>query len=68
VGADSYGTLTFPIAFPTACRTILGGVATEVGNGNAQANGPLPYSATQEGASFWNAANAATAWWLALGH
>jgi hypothetical protein len=67
VGADSYGTLTFPIAFPTACRTILGGVATEVGNGNAQANGPLPYSATQEGASFWNAANAATAWWLALG-
>jgi len=64
---DSYGSVTFPIQFPTACFHIHSGVATEVGNGNAQANCPLPYAVTQSGASFWNAAPQATAWWMAVG-
>lgn len=65
--ADSYGSITFPIQFPAACFHIHSGVATELGNGNAQANCPLPYSVTKDGASFWNAAPAANAWWMALG-
>jgi len=64
---DSYGSVTFPIQFPTACFHIHSGVATEVGNGNAQANCPLPYAVTQSGANFWNAAPQATAWWMAVG-
>lgn len=67
---DTYASVTFPIAFPNMCTTILSGCATEVGNYNAQANGPLPYSATKEGASFWNAAYGAAgnnAWWRAWG-
>jgi hypothetical protein len=64
---DSYGSVTFPIQFPTACFHIHSGVATELGNGNAQANGPLPYAANQNSASFWNAAPQATAWWMAVG-
>ncbi|MCI4588607.1 phage tail protein [Sphingobium sp. BYY-5] len=65
--ADSYGSITFPIQFPTACFHIHSGVATEIGNGNAQANCPLPYSVSRDGASFWNAAPAANAWWMAIG-
>lgn len=66
-GADSYGTINFPIAFSSACFYIGSGCATEVGNGNAQANGPLPYSVTTTYASMYNAAPAANAWWLAIG-
>ena len=65
--ANAYGSVTFPILFPTACFHIHSGVATEVGNGEAQANCPLPYSVTKDGASFWNAAPAASAWWMAIG-
>lgn len=65
--SDSYGSVTFPISFPTACFHIHSGVATELGNGNAQANCILPYSANQNGANFWNAAPASTAWWMAIG-
>ncbi len=67
-GNNSYGSLTFPVQFPNACFHIHSGVATEVGNGDAQANCPLPYSVTRLGASFWNAAPQATAWWFALGN
>jgi len=67
-GNNSYGSLTFPIQFPNACFHIHSGVATEVGNGDAQANCPLPYSVTRLGASFWNAAPQATAWWMAIGN
>lgn len=69
VNSDSYATLTFPVAFPNVCLYIGSGVATEVGNGNAQANCPLPYGTpTKTTASFFNAAPTSTAWWLALGH
>jgi len=70
LGDDSYGTVTFPIAFPNACRSIQASRATEVGNGNAQANGPLPYSVTNTQAQFWNAAAGGpyAAWWFALGN
>jgi hypothetical protein len=68
VQSDSYGTLTFPVAFDEACYYIGGGVATEIGNGNGQANGPMPYGTpSKTTASFWNAAPASSAWWLAIG-
>lgn len=67
-GNNSYGSLTFPVQFPNACFHIHSGVATEVGNGDAQANCPLPYSVNRLGASFWNAAPQATAWWMAIGN
>jgi hypothetical protein len=66
--SNSYGSVTFPIIFPNACVNIQSCVATEVGNGDAQANCPLPYSTTRSGANFWNAAPAATAWWWAIGY
>lgn len=65
--ADSYGQINFPIAFSSACFYVGSGVATEVGNGSAQANGPLPYAVTTTYASMYNAAPAASAWWIALG-
>ncbi|SNS20407.1 hypothetical protein SAMN06295912_102252 [Sphingomonas laterariae] len=68
VQSNSYGSITFPIAFPNACFHIHSGVATELGNGDAQANCPLPYQVSKTGADFWNAAPTASAWWMALGN
>lgn len=65
--ANAYGSITFPIVFTTGCFYIDSGVATELGNADAQANGPQPYNASTTGADLWNAAPAATAWWIALG-
>lgn len=68
VGANAYATITFPIAFSSACFYIGSGCATEIGNGNAQANGPLPYGTpTTQTATIFNAAPAANGWWLAIG-
>ncbi len=71
LGDGAYGTWTFPTTFPTACRHVGGGTATEVGNSDAQANGPLPYgTATQTSCPFYCAAGGGpyTAWIWALGH
>ncbi len=71
LGDGAYGTWTFPTTFPTACLHVGGGIATEVGNSDAQANGPLPYgTATTTSCPFYCAACGGpyTAWTWTLGH
>jgi hypothetical protein len=68
-GANGYTALAFNVPFPTACFHVSVNAATEVGNTAAADNGPLPVpgTATTAGVNLWNASNAATAWWFAIG-
>lgn len=69
LGDGVYATVTWPIRFPNACLHVGGGCATEVGNTNAQANGPLPYAANAINSSWYQASvGTPSGWWIALGH
>ncbi|SLK09540.1 gp53-like domain-containing protein [Novosphingobium mathurense] len=63
-----YGVVTFPIAFSAAPFYVDSGCATEVGNADAQGNGPLPYGASATNMNVYNAApGGGNAWWIAIG-
>lgn len=62
--------VTFPVAFPTACRAVTTGVD---GTTNASGENANPYNITASGFSIYsyvppNTAQNATAWWMAIGY
>lgn len=65
--ADTYLTITFPVAFATGCYSVVSAGASEAGNVNAQANGSAPNTVSTASFQAWNAGSSRTYWYIAIG-
>jgi hypothetical protein len=65
--ADTYLTVTFPVAFTTGCYSVVTSGASEAGNTNAQANASAPNTISTASFQAWNAGSSRTYWYIAIG-
>jgi hypothetical protein len=65
--SNSYGTVTFPMAFSKYCAPVMGS-SQGLGNGEAQDNTAMIYSVTLTNFAYWAAQDTnSNGWWIAAG-